>query len=545
MNWFSNLSAKTKLVLGFLMTTVFTVGVGYLGLSNLSRMNDSMSELYHRDFVGLNAIREAEINMFIVARSVRHALLDPDQKGVEDSRTRIENSGKLIRDRLDKAAPLMATEQGTRLLNEARSELELYLGSVRQVMALVDAGKRAEGFAHLNATQKHGWNMSHLISELSALKEKMGATTEDDANKMYERTRTTSISIIVGAALLSVLISLLFARWFGRALLEVTQIAGTVSRASNELASTTEELASGAQEQAASIEETAATLEELTATVKQNADNAQQASQLASASRDMAERGGRIAGEAVGAMKEVNRSASKIAEITTTIDEIAFQTNLLALNAAVEAARAGEQGRGFAVVATEVRNLAQRSATAAKEIKSLIDDSVGKIENGYQLVESSGTALSEILASAKRVTDFVAEIAAASREQANGLDQVNLAVTQMDQVTQSNASQTEELSATAESLAQQATRLEEVVDQFHLMADAHRSSSNVGSFAAPPPRAPRRPAAQARRPRATAAARGSIAPPAPRRGTPSREKLAENRNNAASDAELDNAFEEI
>ncbi len=545
MNWFSNLSAKAKLVLGFLMTTAFTVGVGYLGLSNLSRMNDAMSELYDRDFIGLNAIREAEINMFIVARSVRHALLDPEQKGVEDSRTRIENSGKLIRDRLDKAAPLMATEQGTRLLNEARSELELYLGSVRQVMAFVDAGKRAEGFAHLNATQKHGWNMSRLIGELSALKEKMGAKSKGDAEAMYQATRTTSIAMITGAALLSILISLLFARWFGRALLEVTQIAGTVSRASNELASTTEELASGAQEQAASIEETAATLEELTATVKQNADNAQQASQLASASRDMAERGGRIAGEAVGAMKEVNRSASRIAEITTTIDEIAFQTNLLALNAAVEAARAGEQGRGFAVVATEVRNLAQRSATAAKEIKALIDDSVGKIENGYQLVESSGSALSEILASTKRVTDFVAEIAAASREQANGLDQVNLAVTQMDQVTQSNASQTEELSATAESLAQQATRLEEVVDQFHLMADAQRGSATTGSFGAPPPRAPRRPAAQARRPRATTVARGSIAPPAPRRGAPSREKLAERGGTSASDAELDNAFEEI
>jgi methyl-accepting chemotaxis protein len=191
-----------------------------------------------------------------------------------------------------------------------------------------------------------------------------------------------------------------------------------------------------------------------------------QANALAEASRTAAERGGAVVHDAVVAMGEINRSSKRIADIITTIDEIAFQTNLLALNAAVEAARAGEQGRGFAVVAAEVRNLAQRSATAAKEIKGLIQDSVGKVEVGSELVNKSGATLQEIVGSVKRVTDVIGEIAAASREQATGVDQVNQAVTQMDRVVQANAAQTEEMSSTAQALAAQAGRLQELVGRF-------------------------------------------------------------------------------
>ena len=191
----------------------------------------------------------------------------------------------------------------------------------------------------------------------------------------------------------------------------------------------------------------------------------------------MAEKGGEVVTRAIQGMNEINAASRKIADIITAIDEIAFQTNLLALNAAVEAARAGEQGRGFAVVAGEVRNLAQRSAAAAKEIKGLIQDSVAKVENGAKLVNQSGETLGEIVTSVKRVTDIVSEIAAASREQAGGIDQVNKAVTQMDQVTQGNASQTEELSGTAESLSGQADHLQQLVAQFHLVKNVeHRAS---------------------------------------------------------------------
>jgi methyl-accepting chemotaxis protein len=255
-----------------------------------------------------------------------------------------------------------------------------------------------------------------------------------------------------------------------RLVLEIRETSSQVGTASHQLSSATAQLSSGAQEHASSLEETAASLEEITGTVKQNADNARHANQLAVGARDTAESGGQVVVKAVSAMGEISRSSRKIAEIITVIDEIAFQTNLLALNAAVEAARAGDQGRGFAVVAAEVRNLAQRSAAAAREIKALIQDSVQKVEDGSALVGRSGQALEQIVSSVKRVTDIIAEIAAASQEQSQGIDQVNKAVSQMDQVVQSNAAQTEELSSTSHLLASQAADLQALVGRFKLGA---------------------------------------------------------------------------
>ncbi|AWM36202.1 Methyl-accepting chemotaxis protein III [Gemmata obscuriglobus] len=250
----------------------------------------------------------------------------------------------------------------------------------------------------------------------------------------------------------------------------VQEVSEQLADASGQLSSASDEISAGAQEQASSLEETASSLEEITATVRRNADNAQQARQLVDSSKEVAEKGGHVVGSAVEAMSAINGSSKKIAEIITTIDEIAFQTNLLALNAAVEAARAGEQGRGFAVVASEVRNLAQRSATAAKEIKGLIQDSVRKVDAGTELVNRSGDTLAEIVTSVKRVTGIVTEIAAASKEQSIGIEQVNKAVSQMDAATQRNAGQTEELSATAQSLTDQAAQLRELVSRFKLGA---------------------------------------------------------------------------
>jgi methyl-accepting chemotaxis protein len=248
-------------------------------------------------------------------------------------------------------------------------------------------------------------------------------------------------------------------------------IGGTaieVTRAARELAVVADDISASAQSQASNLEQTAASMEQLTATVKQNAANAGQANQLAGAARTVAEQGGSVVGAAVSAMSEINRSSRRIGDIITTIDEIAFQTNLLALNAAVEAARAGSHGRGFAVVAAEVRSLAGRSAAAAKEIKGLIGESSEKVEQGSAHVNRSGTTLDEIVVGVKRVTDIVAEIAAASREQSVGIEEVNRAVSQMDQLTQSNAAQTEELSATAGTLASQAGELESLLAWFKL-----------------------------------------------------------------------------
>ncbi len=262
-------------------------------------------------------------------------------------------------------------------------------------------------------------------------------------------------------------------------LVKVAAAATHVTSAAKQLAAGSEQLSSGAQEQASSLEETAASLEEMTSTVKQNADNARQANQMAISARDGAEKGGTVVREAVGSMQEITRSSKQIAEIITTIDEIAFQTNLLALNAAVEAARAGEQGRGFAVVASEVRALAQRSAAASKEIKALITDSVAKVDEGSKLVTQSGATLQEIVGGVKKVADLIAEISAASSEQSQGIEQVNKAVMQMDTVTQQNAAQTEELSSTAQSLATEAQELQAQVAKFRLAQGTERRASSV------------------------------------------------------------------
>jgi methyl-accepting chemotaxis protein len=223
-------------------------------------------------------------------------------------------------------------------------------------------------------------------------------------------------------------------------------------------------------------------MEEMTTTVKQNADNAGQANQLAMAARDQAEKGGTVVNQAVKAMADINDSSKKIADIIGVIDDIAFQTNLLALNAAVEAARAGEQGRGFAVVASEVRSLAGRSATAAKEIKELIQDSVRKVEDGSLLVTQSGQTLEKIVASVKKVSDIVAEIAAASREQSSGIEQVNRAVMQMDELTQQNAALVEQATAASQAMAEQVRGLNQMLDRYSI-------TDVAGAQASPPTRA--------------------------------------------------------
>ncbi|HLS81166.1 MAG TPA: methyl-accepting chemotaxis protein, partial [Steroidobacter sp.] len=246
----------------------------------------------------------------------------------------------------------------------------------------------------------------------------------------------------------------------------VRSSADAVGSAARQLSHGNDDLSQRTQEQAAALEETASSMEEMTATVKQNADNARQANQLAVGAREQAEKGGAVVHKAIGAMGEINASSRKIADIISVIDEIAFQTNLLALNAAVEAARAGEQGRGFAVVATEVRNLAQRSASAAKEIKDLINDSVDKVKIGSELVDESGRTLAEIMESVKKVTDIVAEIAAASEEQSAGIEQVNNAVSQMDNTTQQNAALVEQASAASKSMEQQSTTLQAQIGYF-------------------------------------------------------------------------------
>ncbi|WP_275591457.1 methyl-accepting chemotaxis protein [Flagellatimonas centrodinii] len=296
---------------------------------------------------------------------------------------------------------------------------------------------------------------------------------------------------------------------------QIKQATDSINTASKEIAAGNLDLSRRTEQQAASLEETASSMEELTSTVKQNAENAKQANQLAIGAADVAGKGGKVVSDVVVTMSSITDSSKKIADIIGVIDGIAFQTNILALNAAVEAARAGEQGRGFAVVASEVRSLAQRSAAAAKEIKTLISDSVDKIQGGSELVETAGRTMDEIVNSVKRVTDIMGEISAASLEQSQGIEQVNQTITSMDEVTQQNAALVEQASAAARSLEEQAGGLSESVGSFRLAVGGPSapppSSSKVTALptpsrtASPAQRKPSAPAPRAARPAAAAA----------------------------------------
>jgi len=312
---------------------------------------------------------------------------------------------------------------------------------------------------------------------------------------------------------------------------QIKGAAAAVQDGAEEISKGNSNLSQRTEQTAASLEETASSMEQMTATVKQTADNAGQANQLAMAARQQAEKGGAVVGSAVQAMSAINGASKKIADIIGVIDEIAFQTNLLALNAAVEAARAGEQGRGFAVVATEVRNLAGRSATAAKEIKALIQDSVSKVDEGSKLVDESGRTLAEIVQAVKKVTDIVAEIAAASREQSSGIEQVNKAVMQMDATTQQNAALVEQASAASLAIVEHAQALNSMISRYQVgevpAAAVHerRTTSRPWGGAAPKTAAP-----------VAAAQRKPAAPPASSAASTPARKVAQAAA-AASDSE--------
>jgi len=291
----------------------------------------------------------------------------------------------------------------------------------------------------------------------------------------------------------------------------IKQSSVSINSAATEIASGNNDLSRRTEQQAANLEETAASMEELTSTVRQNAESARQANQLAIGAASVASQGGEVVSQVVSTMTQIEQSSRKIAEIISVIDGIAFQTNILALNAAVEAARAGEQGRGFAVVASEVRTLAQRSAGAAKEIKGLIDDSVGKVADGSALVRKAGTTMGEIVASVQRVTDIMAEISAASQEQSAGIEQVNQTVVQMDETTQQNAALVEEATAAARSMEEQAAHLANVVSVFQLEEDSADTNS----------------AAAQREPAARPVPQAPATMPTPRRRAPARTAVAE------------------
>jgi methyl-accepting chemotaxis protein len=517
----NNLSIKSRLifVIGFL--SVLLVGIGIMGLSSLSATNNAMKSVYEDRLVGMGQLEKISalinINQILVAESVAGQLSAfPEDISTVDKRVVELKAGITEIDSLWKAfTSHVETAEGTKLAKEFDANRKTYGGTgLMPAIAALSAHDFQQAGEVLQGPMKETYPaVRNSAVALIKLQLEVAKGQYDASQTRFERARNISIAVIVFGVLMAGLIGYWLIRAITRPLNEAVRIAEsvaagdltqridvhsqdetgklmqamqamqdslvnivgqvrtgteTISVASREIASGNADLSSRTESQASSLEETASSMEELTSTVKQNAENARQANQLVGSTADVAVRGGRVVGQVVDTMASIKDSSRKIADIIGVIDGIAFQTNILALNAAVEAARAGEQGRGFAVVASEVRNLAQRSAGAAKEIKALIEDSVGKVDAGGKLVDEAGKTMDEIVTSVKRVTDIMSEIAAASQEQSSGIEQVNQAVGQMDEVTQQNSALVEQAAAAAESLQDQATQLAQAVSVFKL-----------------------------------------------------------------------------
>ncbi|WP_414694204.1 methyl-accepting chemotaxis protein [Oxalicibacterium sp.] len=561
----ANMKIGTRLGLGFGLILLLVAAMGFNGILRLENINSAS-----RNLVDQSLEKQKAAQKWLMGTSVNAARTLALVKAVEPANQEffqkaITAQSKQISEIQKGLEEAVSTDKEKALFAEMNNRRNAYIDQRKAIIAVKNSGNMAEANQMIDAKL-----VPMLDAYVDSVKDVLSyyddevAQADKSITADYSMGRTTLIIGALIAILLGALIAWRLTRSITRPLKEAVLVAGavaegdltarsslpptkdepgmlldalgrmqdnlaktvaqirtgadTIATASSEIASGNLDLSSRTEEQASSLEETASSMEELTSTVKQNADNARQANQLAVSASDVAGRGGRVVSQVVDTMGEINTSSRKIVDIISVIDGIAFQTNILALNAAVEAARAGEQGRGFAVVAGEVRNLAQRSASAAKEIKSLIGDSVEKVDAGSKLVAEAGTTMDELVDGVKRVADIMAEITAASREQSDGIEQVNQAVTQMDQVTQQNAALVEEAAAAAESLQDQAKRLAQAVSVFRISGDYVEAAQDVvpqrRTIQSTAARAPS--AAPARSPAlATTAAHKKVAAPKP------------------------------
>jgi methyl-accepting chemotaxis protein len=537
---FATLTVRARLQGGFLLIALLGAIVAGIGVYNMATMNAQAERAYSSDLMGISALKEANINMVYIGRDIRSRLLVQTDAARATADTAVEQARKDMHAQLDIARPLFHTEKGRAMFGEIDRQLAVFEDRLTRLRELsrvtTDEGRQAATAYLFNEYKKDADLFDDKLSLLSDQKEATAAASAKETAAVYSTSRAVMLAMVAGILAIGVAIGLLITRSLTRQLggepAYAAQVAGliaagdlsarvalahgddssllaamekmraslvqivsevrsgtdTIATAASEISSGNLDLSSRTEQQASSLEETASSMEELTGTVRQNADNARQANVLAASASEVALAGGAVVAEVVHTMASINESSNKIVDIIGVIDGIAFQTNILALNAAVEAARAGEQGRGFAVVASEVRNLAQRSASAAKEIKTLIDDSVGKVEAGGKLVDKAGQTMTEIVASITRVTDIMGEIASASSEQTVGIEQVNAAIAQMDEVTQQNAALVEEAAAAAGSLQDQSSVLAQLVGTFkldHAAPTQPRAAAAKAAAAAP------------------------------------------------------------
>ncbi|WPH19588.1 methyl-accepting chemotaxis protein [Variovorax paradoxus] len=549
MKWFLELRVAAKLVLSFLVVAAVGAAVGGLGIFHMGRINASTENLYSHDLRAMKAVQAANIHLLDASRA-QMGLLSAGTKGERNTGfTELKNAVKALESNVAEVKPLLEETPEGRELSEQYQRLMPPLK--KHLFDFVDLiakqsldSSQFEGSVPQESEQllKESRALEKVLQRMVAYSDQQARDSMEDAARTFKTSRLLMVLMALAGIAISVGLGVVVARLLARQLggepgyaadvvgriangdlsesvqarsaragsllfsikrmqdqltevvVRIKTSSDAIATASGEIAAGNQDLSSRTEEQASSLEQTAASMEELTSTVKQNADNARQANQLALSASEVAVKGGNVVGQVVDTMASINASSKKIVDIIGVIDGIAFQTNILALNAAVEAARAGEQGRGFAVVASEVRNLAQRSGAAAKEIKGLIDDSVGKVDQGSALVGEAGKTMAEIVGSVKRVTDIIGEITAASQEQSSGIEQVNQAIAQMDQVTQQNAALVEEAAAAAQSMQEQAASLVEAVSVFRL-------EGGTPTFHAQAPRTPEAPARPLAKPR--------------------------------------------
>ncbi len=511
----ANMKVGTRLALGFGAVIIMLIVVAVVGITNMRGLQAEIGDMVHDKFPKTVWANNIVNNINIIARAMRNTLLMSDKDKVAKELDRIEEARVAIKDNLQKLQDSITSAGGKAALTVVVDARTKYIDSQNQFIKMMKEGRRDEARDYLlNDVRPLQVAYIDSVNKLIDFQVDLMNEVGESANKTVQTALTiiiilSLIATIVGVAVAYLIVRNLMKQLGGepdyaahavgriaagdltidleikrgdttsllyslktmqdalRHLIhEIKDSTDTINTASKEIASGNSDLSQRTEEQASSLEETASSMEELTSTVRQNTENAKQANQLAISASDVAGKGGAVVSQVVTTMDSINESSRKIVDIISVIDGIAFQTNILALNAAVEAARAGEQGRGFAVVAGEVRNLAQRSAAAAKEIKTLIGDSVEKVEGGSKLVAQAGQTMEEIVTSIRRVTDIMSEITAASVEQSQGIEQVNLAITQMDEVTQQNAALVEEAAAAAESLEEQAQNLSASVATF-------------------------------------------------------------------------------